>query len=171
MNLSIPLTVTKKSRCEYFNKELYNSNITFTFIDSRSITSTIDVKVQIKYPFGKTSNWVKGSKVLETCKSKILENNLKILTSSPSLLSPLICETSIIESNEDIAGDTYRSLEENVNLLNIEVIAMKSFIEYQMLILRESIKDSTTEKSLCDSNSEIVSSTEEIAFLRNENRN
>ena len=158
MKLSIPLTVTKKARCEYLNKELYNSNITSTFIDSRLSTSIIDLKVQIKYPFGKTSYWVTiGNKALETCKSKILENNTKTLTSSPSLLSPLIYETSIIESNEDIAGDTYRSLEENVNLLNIEVIAMKSFIEYQMLILRESIKDSTLEKSLCDYNSEIAS--------------
>ena len=157
MKLSIPLTVTKKARCEYLNKELYNSNITSTFIDSRLSISTIDVKVQIKYPFGKTSYWVKGNKALETCKSKILENNSKTLTSSPSLLSPLISETSIIESNEDIAGDTYRSLEENVNLLNIEVIAMKSFIEYQMLILRQSIKDSTLEKSLCGYNSEITS--------------
>ena len=72
----------------------------------------------------------------------MLENNPKTLTSSPSLLSPLIYETPIIESNEDTARDTYRSLEENVNLLSMEVIAIKSFIEYQMLIiLRESIKD------------------------------
>ena len=88
------------------------------------------------------------------------------------MLSPLIYETPIIESNEDTARDTYRSLEENVNLLNIEVIAMKSFKEYQMLIkLRKSIKDSTLEKLLCDYNSEIAKSTEQIAFLRNENRN
>ena len=88
------------------------------------------------------------------------------------MLSPLIYETPIIESNEDTARDTYRSLEENVNLLNMEVIAMKSFIEYQMLIiLKESIKDSTLEKSLCDYNSEITKSTELISFLRNENRN
>ena len=136
---------------------MYNSNITSTFIDSRLSTSTIDVKVQIKYPFGKTPYWAKGNKALETCKSKILENNPKTLASAPSLLSLLICETSIMESNEDIAGDTYRSLEQNVNLLNIEVIAMKSFIEYQMIILRESIKDSTLEKPLCDCKSEISS--------------
>ena len=96
------------------------------------------MKVQIKYPFRKSSYWIKGNKALETYKSKILENNPKTLTSPPLLLSPLLYETPIIESNEDTAGDTYHSLEVKVNLLSIEVIAMRSFIEYQMLILRES---------------------------------
>ena len=84
--------------------------------------------------------------------------------------SPLVYETPIIESNKGTFGDTNRSLEEMVNLLNIEVIAMKSFIEYQMLIVRQSRKDSTLEKSPCDHNSEIARLTEEIAYLRNENR-
>ena len=47
---------------------------------------------------------------------------------------------------------------------------MKSFIEDQMLIVRQSRKDSTLQKSLCDHNSEIARLTEEIAYLRNENR-
>ena len=84
--------------------------------------------------------------------------------------SPLVYKTPIIESNEDTVGDTNRSLEEKVNLLNIEVIAMKFFIEEQMLILRQSRKDSTLQKSPCDHNSEIARLTEEIADLRNENR-
>ena len=84
---------------------------------------------------------------------------------------PLVYETPIIESNKDTVGDTNRSLEEKVNLLNIEVIAMKSFIEDQMLIVRQSRKDSTLQKSPCDHNSEIARLTEEIAYLRNENRN
>ena len=46
----------------------------------------------------------------------------------------LVYETPIIESNEDTVGDTNRSLEEKMSLLNIEVIVMKSFIEDQMLI-------------------------------------
>ena len=71
------------------------------------------------------------------------------------LLFPLVYETPIVESNDDTAGDTYRSLEVKVNLLNIEVIAMKSFRNYQMLILRELIKDSTLEKALCHHNTEI----------------
>ena len=52
----------------------------------------------------------------------------------------------------------------------IEAIAMKSFIGDQMLIVRQSRKDSTLQKSPCDGNSEIARLTEEIADLRNENR-
>ena len=84
--------------------------------------------------------------------------------------SPLVYKTPIIESNEDTVGDTNRSIEEKVNLLNIEVIAMKFFIEEQMLILRQSRKDSTLQKSPCDHNSEIARLREEIADLCNENR-
>ena len=57
-----------------------------------------------------------------------------------------------------------------VNLLNIEFIATKSFIGDQMLILRQSRKDSTLQKSPCEHNSEIARLTEEITYLRNENR-
>ena len=42
-------------------------------------------------------------------------------------------------------------------------------LEDQMLILRQSRKDSTLQKSSCDHNSEISRLTEEIAYLRNEN--
>ena len=84
--------------------------------------------------------------------------------------SPVVYETPIIESNEDTVGDTNRCLEEKVNLLNVEVIAMKSFIEDQMLKVRQSRKDSTLQKSSCDHNSETARLTEEIADLRNENR-
>ena len=52
----------------------------------------------------------------------------------------------------------------------IEVIPLKSFIGDQMLIVRQSRKDSTLQKSPCDGNSEIARLTEEIADLRNENR-
>ena len=84
--------------------------------------------------------------------------------------SPVVYETPIIESNEDTVGDNNRCLEGKVNLLNVEVIAMKSFIEDQMLIVRQSRKDSTLQKSSCDHNSETARLTEEIADLRNENR-
>ena len=47
---------------------------------------------------------------------------------------------------------------------------MKSSIEDQMLILRQSRKDSTLQKSSCDHNSEIARLIEEIVYLRNENR-
>ena len=57
-----------------------------------------------------------------------------------------------------------------MNLLSIEITALKSFIEYQILILRQSRKDSTLQKSPFDHNSEIARLIEEIADLRNENR-
>ena len=82
--------------------------------------------------------------------------------------SPLIYETPIIESNKDTVGDTYRSLEEKVNLLNIEVIAMKSSTEDQMLILTQAREDSTLKKSPFYHKSEIA--REEIAYLHNKNR-
>ena len=86
----------------------------------------------------------------------MLENIPRTLTSPPLLLFPLVYETPIVESKDDTAGDTYRSLEVKMNLLNIEVIAMKSFRDYQILTRRESIKDSTLEKALCDHNTEIA---------------
>ena len=94
--------------------------------------------------------------MLESCKSKTP-------TSSTSLPSPLNYETPMIESNKDTVRDNYCSLEEKVNLLNIEIIAMKPFIEDQMLIITQSRKDSTLKKSSCDHNSEIVRLTEEDA--------
>ena len=59
---------------EYLNKELHNSNITFT----RLSTVTINGKLEIKYLLGKADYWVKGNNALESCKSKTP-------TSSPSL--------------------------------------------------------------------------------------
>ena len=64
---SIPSAVTKKrpdvnSIFEYLNKELHDSNITSTLIDTRLSTLTIDGKLEIKYPLGKASYWVKGNK-------------------------------------------------------------------------------------------------------------
>ena len=155
---------------EYLNKELHNSNITSTLINTRLSTSTIDGKLEIKYPLGEVSYWVKGHNALESCKSKTLENNPKTPISSPSLPSPLVYETPVIYSSEDTVRGTYRSLEEKVNFLNIEVIAMKSFIEDQMLVLRQSRKDSTLQKLPSNYNSEIARLTEESAYSRNENR-
>ena len=47
---------------------------------------------------------------------------------------------------------------------------MKSFKEDQMLILRQSKKDSTSQKSPCGHNSEIARLAEQIGYLRNKNR-
>ena len=142
LKLSVPFAVIKKkpdvnSIFEYFNKELHNSNITSTLINNRLSTLTIDGKLEIKYPLGKTSYWVKDNNAQESCKSKTSKNIPKTPISSPSLPSPPVYETSIIESKEDTVGGAYRSLG---TLLNYEVISMKSFIEDQMLILRQSRK-------------------------------
>ena len=135
---------------------MHKSNIISTLIDTRLSTLTIEGELEIKYLLGKTSYWVKGNNSLESRVSITLENNPKIPTSSPSLPSPVVYETSIIDSNEDTVGDTYRSVKEKVNLLNIKVIALKSFIEDQMLKIKQSRKDSTQQISPCNHNSEIA---------------
>ena len=76
----------------YLNKELHNSNITFTLTDTRLSNLTIDGKLEIKYPLGKASYWVKGNNALESCKSKTP-------TSSQSLPSLFVYETPITELN------------------------------------------------------------------------
>ena len=73
-----------------------------------------NVKLKIKNPFRKASHGVEGNNTSESCKSKTP-------TSSTSLPSPLNYETSIIESIKDTVRDTYHSLKEKVNLLNIEI--------------------------------------------------
>ena len=52
---SIPFAVKKRPDVnfifEYLNKELHNSNITSTLIDTSLSTLTIDEKLEIKYPY------------------------------------------------------------------------------------------------------------------------
>ena len=59
LKLSTPFAVTKNDpmNCifEYLNKELHNSSITSTLIDTKLSILTIDGKLKIKYPLGKTS--------------------------------------------------------------------------------------------------------------------
>ena len=116
---------------EFLNKDLHNLSITSTLIDT---SFSIDRKLEIK----KTFYRVKSIKHWDPANLKYLKKNPKTLTSSISLPSPFVYKTPITELNEDTVGDTYRSQEEKVDLLNIVVIAMNSFIEEQMLILRQS---------------------------------
>ena len=87
-------TVRRKKRpdvnsiFEYLNKELHNSNITFTLTDTRLSNLTIDGKLEIKYPLGKATYLVKDNNALESRKSKTP-------ASSPSLFSPRNYETPI----------------------------------------------------------------------------
>ena len=59
LKLSTPFAVTKNEPMiyifEYLNKELHNSSITSTLVDTKLSILTIDGKVEIKYPLGKTS--------------------------------------------------------------------------------------------------------------------
>ena len=81
LKLSTPFAVTKNEPMiytfDYLNKELHNSSITSTLIDTKLSILTIDGKLEIKYPLGKTSYLVKGNNALESGKSKTLENNPK----------------------------------------------------------------------------------------------
>ena len=61
------------------------------------------------------------------------------------------------------------SLEERVNLLNTEVIAMQSFIVDHVLILKQSLKDSTLEKSPSDISFEVKRLKELDDILRQQN--
>ena len=74
LKLSTPFTVTKNDPMnyifEYLNKELHNSSITSTLIDTKLSILTITGKLEIKYPLGKTSYWVKGNNALESVNLK-----------------------------------------------------------------------------------------------------
>ena len=68
--------------------------------------------------------------------------------------SPLTCEMPMISLKESNVNNNL-SLEERVNWLNTEVIAMQSFIVDQVLILKQSLKYSTLEKSPSDISLEV----------------
>ena len=74
LKLSTRLAVTKNDPMnyifEYLNKELHNSSITSPLIDTKLSILTIDGKLEIKYPLGKTFYLVKGNNALESGKSK-----------------------------------------------------------------------------------------------------
>ena len=71
---SLPSAVKKgpnvNSIFECLIKELHNTNVTSTLIDTRLNTLTIKEKLDIKYPIGKALYWVKDNNALESCKSK-----------------------------------------------------------------------------------------------------
>ena len=82
--------------------------------------------------------------------------------------SPFICETPIISSKESNINNNL-SPGERANLLNTEVIAMQSFIVDQVLILIQSLKNSTLEKSPSDISSEVKRLKEFNDILRQQN--
>ena len=95
---------------EYINRELKNSDITHTLVDTRLSLLTVDGKLEIKYPSGKTSYWITAESEQDLSTSKIVGN-------SSTTSSPLICETPVISLRESNVNNNL-SLEGRVNLLN-----------------------------------------------------
>ena len=146
---------------DYVNRELKNSNITHTLVDTRFSLLTVDGESEIKYPSGKTSYWIRAESEQDLSTSKAVGN-------SSTTSSPLICETPIISLKESDVKNNL-SLEERLNLLNTEVIAMQYFIVDQVLMLKQSLKDFTLEKSPSDISSEVKKSKEVNDILRQQN--
>ena len=92
----------------------------------------------------------------------------KTVGKSSTTSSPLICEMPMISLKESDVNNNL-SLEERVNLLNTEIIVMQSFIADQVLILKQSLKDSTLEKCPSDISSEVKRLKEVNDILRQQN--
>ena len=151
---------------EYINRELRNSDITHTLVKTRLSLLAAGGKLEIKYPFGKASYWIRAEFQQDLSSSKTVGNSSSAAT---PVVSPLICETPIISSNKSNVNNN-PSLEERVNLLNTELIAMQSFVIDQV-ILKQSLKDSTLEKSPSDISSEVKRLKEVNGILCQHNEN
>ena len=116
-------------------------------VDTRLSLLTVDGKLEIKYPSGKTSYWIRAESEQDLSTSKTVGK-------SSTTSSPLIYEMPMISLKESDVNNNL-SLEERVNLLNTEIIVMQSFIADQVLILKQSLKDSTLEKYPSDISSEV----------------
>ena len=130
-------------------------------VDTRLSLLTADGKLEIKYPSGKTLYWIRAESEQDLSPPKTVGG-------SSTTSSPLICETPMISLKESNVNNSL-SLEERVNLLNTEVIAMQSFVVDQVLILKQSLKDSTLEKSPGDISSEVKRLKEVNDILRQQN--
>ena len=116
-------------------------------VDTRLSLLTVDGKLEIKYPSGKTSYWIRAESEQDLSTSKTVGK-------SSTTSSPLIYEMPMISLKESDVNSNL-SLEERVNLLNTEIIVMQSFLADQVLILKQSLKDSTLEKYPSDISSEV----------------
>ena len=111
--------------------------------------------------------WIRAEHEQVLHLSKTVGNSLS--TATP-VASARICKTTTIFSKESNVNNNL-SLEERVNLLNTELIAMQFFIIDQLLILKQSLKDSTLEKSTSDISSEVKRLKELNDILRQQNEN
>ena len=95
---------------DYINRELRNSDITHTLVETRLSRLTADGELEIKCPFGKTPYWIRAKFGQDLSSSKTVGNSSS--TAAP-LVSQLICETPIISSKESNVNNNL-SLEERV---------------------------------------------------------
>ena len=79
-------------------------------VETRLSLLTVDGKLEIKYPSGKTSYWIRAESEQDLSTSKTVGN-------SSTTSSPLTCETPMISLKESNVNNNL-SLEERVNLLN-----------------------------------------------------
>ena len=90
---------------EYINRELKNSNITHTLVDTRFSLLNVDGKSEIKYPSGKTSYWIRAESEQDLSPSKTVGN-------SSTTSYPLNCETPMISFKESNANNNLSKKEQ-----------------------------------------------------------
>ena len=76
---------------ECINRELKNFDITHTLVDTRLSLLTVNEKLEIKYPSGKTSYWIRAESEQDLSTSKTVG-------SSSTTSSRLIFETPMVSS-------------------------------------------------------------------------
>ena len=94
LNAIISIRNSKRpySNSIFLKRELKNSNITYTQVETRLPLLTVDGKLVIKYPSGKASYWIRALSSFKT-----VGNSSSTVT---PVASGLICETLIISSKE-----------------------------------------------------------------------
>ena len=90
---------------EYMNRELKNSDIAHTLVDTRLSLLTVDGKLEIKYPSGKTSYWIRTESEQDLSPSKTVGN-------SSTTSYPLNCETPMISFKESNANNNLSKKEQ-----------------------------------------------------------
>ena len=92
-----------------------NSDIKHTLAETRLSLLTVDGKLEIKYPLGKASYWIRAESKQDLSSSTTIRNSFSIAT---PVVSPLIYKHQLnLQKN---LTKTIISLEERVNLLNTE---------------------------------------------------
>ena len=99
LNAIISILNSKRpySNSIFLKRDLKNSNITYTQVETRLPLLTVDGKLVIKYPSGKASYWIRAESEQDLSSFKTVGNSSSTVT---PVASALICETLIISSKE-----------------------------------------------------------------------